>query len=413
MTAWSPARRIAFRFGAVFALLLIWPFPLGLVPYSEPLYRVLTAPIEWGVVAVSEYVLGIEPPQQVMTGSGDRLWDYVRLLVIAIYSVIATGVWSMFDRRRVTYGRLADALRVMLRYYVAIVMLGYGLAKVTVTQMPPLMLPRADQTIGEMSPMGMLWTFMGASKPYTIFTGLVEVLGSVLLLWRRTAVIGALVVAAAMTNVVVLNFTYDVPVKLFSTQLLVFALAIAAPDLRRLVAAALGRATAEVPPRVRGSLVSERVRLACKLAIVALYLGTAYRHVDFARRVAPTEPPALHGIWVAERFVVGGRELPPLVTDDTRWRKLIVSERGIVIRYMTDRRLYFRAAQVDAESQTIIIPIGIVRRTWTYQRSGDELVVRGELLESGTPFEATLRLEPAPELTTRGFHWIQEAPYHR
>ena len=39
--------------------------------------------------------------------------------------------------------------------------------------------------------------------------------------------------AAAMANVVALNFCYDVPVKLYSVQLLLEALIIAAPDLRQ------------------------------------------------------------------------------------------------------------------------------------------------------------------------------------
>lgn len=412
---WSPVHRIAFRFGCVLALLLIWPFPLGIVPFTGWLHETLNAPIDWGIAVVSEYVLGIEPPPHVVTGSGDTLYHHVRLLTVAIYAVIATGVWSMVDWRRVAYPRLAGAMIVVLRYYLAVVMLGYGLAKVMVTQFPPITVARADQAIGEMSPMGMLWTFMGASKPYTVFTGLVEVLGSVLLLWRRTAVIGALVVAAAMVNIVALNFTYDVPVKLFSMQLLVFALAIAGPHLRRLVGAAMGRATPEVPPRVRGSRRSERVRLACKLGFIALYLFGAYAQIAFARSVARREPPALYGSWVAERFVLGGSERVPLVTDDVRWRKLIVAENGlVVIRHMTDRRVYLRNVQIDPESRTIIVPEGVMRRTWSYHPLDPEhVIVRGELPDSGTTFEAVLRLEPRPLLMTRGFHWIQETPYNR
>jgi hypothetical protein len=55
-----------------------------------------------------------------------------------------------------------------------------------------------------------------------------------LLATRRTATAGALVMVAVMSNVVMLNFCFDVPVKLASTHLLVFALVIAAPDARRL-----------------------------------------------------------------------------------------------------------------------------------------------------------------------------------
>jgi len=83
--------------------------------------------------------------------------------------------------------------------------------------------------LGEASPMRLLWTFMGASRPYTWFAGGSEVLAGLLLVWRRTSTLGAMIAAGVMTNVVLLNFCYDVPVKLFSAHLLVTALLILLP----------------------------------------------------------------------------------------------------------------------------------------------------------------------------------------
>lgn len=57
--------------------------------------------------------------------------------------------------------------------------------------------------------MGLLWNFIGASAAYTIFTGVAEVLGGLLLVARRTALLGALVCIGVMSNVVLLNFSYD------------------------------------------------------------------------------------------------------------------------------------------------------------------------------------------------------------
>jgi hypothetical protein len=82
--------------------------------------------------------------------------------------------------------------------------------------------------------MKLLWTFMGASIPYVIFTGAAEMLGGLLLAARRTTLLGALVCIGVLSNVVMLNFSYDVPVKLYSSHLLLMAVFLAAPDLRRL-----------------------------------------------------------------------------------------------------------------------------------------------------------------------------------
>jgi hypothetical protein len=55
-----------------------------------------------------------------------------------------------------------------------------------------------------------------------------------LLLFRRTATLGAMASAAVLLNIVMLNFCYDVPVKLYSLNLLLMAIFLMLPDLGRL-----------------------------------------------------------------------------------------------------------------------------------------------------------------------------------
>src|SRR5262249_52265293 len=95
-------------------------------------------------------------------------------------------------------------------------------------------LDRLLQPFGDASPMGLLWTLMGASKLYNVFSGTAEMLGGLLLTLRRTTLLGALVSAAVLVNVVMLNFSYDVPVQLFSLHLLAMSLFLPLPDMRRL-----------------------------------------------------------------------------------------------------------------------------------------------------------------------------------
>src|SRR5262249_16489190 len=151
-----------------------------------------------------------------------RTLDYVRLLVIVILAALGAIAWSLVDRRR-AHPRLATAAWIVLRYYVAAAMMFYGAAKIVKSQFPDLPPGWTCQRVGGSSPMRLMWDFMGYSTLYTVFAGLAEALGGVLLLWRRTATLGALVVIAVMTNVVMMNFSYDVPLKLYSTRLLVMA----------------------------------------------------------------------------------------------------------------------------------------------------------------------------------------------
>ncbi len=403
---WSVSKRIGFRFGVIAAALLMTEHAFIFLPSSTLFLAVLRG---WHWLSTQfGALLGLEVPPLEFTGSGDQLWMYLRVALCIGIAAIAALVWTL-RARALAYPRIAGVAVVVLRYYLAAVMIGYGMAKLVPMQFPPLFAPRYDQAIGDMSPMGLLWSFMGHSQSYTWFAGFAEVVGSLLLLSRRLYVIGALVLTAVMTNVVLLNYCYDVPVKLFSTQLLVLLVAIVAPHARRLVAAMIGHPTREVPPRVRGTHRVERAWFVLRiyaLAMIALHVVGHLVMGDMIRGFR--RPTELQGTWRAERVVIDGVERPPLLTDDARWRKLIIHEYGgIVIRFATDRRQWLRA-EVDPKARTITLNEGILRRVWRYERPDAE-----HLIVDTDRMHAELVLEPPPLLPTRGFHWVQEAPYYR
>ena len=124
------------------------------------------------------------------------------------------------------------------------------------------------------------------------FAGGAELLGGVLLVWRRTALLGACVSVGVMLNVMLMNFCYDVPVKLFSAHLVVAGLCILQPDAGRLARMFLG--TGAVAPRAVVAPPANRaarwVRRGLKAAFVFLVL------------VMP-----LYGYWSTERSTARAR----------------------------------------------------------------------------------------------------------
>jgi len=74
----------------------------------------------------------------------------------------------------------------------AFALLSYGTAKLFGGQFSFPSLERLDQKIGESSPMGLLWTFMGYSKLYTVFGGICQITAGLLLLFRRFSALGSL-----------------------------------------------------------------------------------------------------------------------------------------------------------------------------------------------------------------------------
>jgi uncharacterized membrane protein YphA (DoxX/SURF4 family) len=421
-SGWGLARRVGFRCGVIVGGLLVFPFPLGVIPKTEIVATWLARPFQWATSWLAGDVFGLQlsDPAAGFAGSGDRAVDYVQVLLIAALGVLGTLVWSIADRRRRSYPRLAAAALVVGRYYLAYMMLTYGISKLLKSQFYDLSPSWLHERLGDGSPMRMLWAFMGYSLPYTVFAGLAETAGGLLLLWRRTATLGAVLVVAVMTNVVMLNLCYDVPVKLFATELLIMGALIARPGARRMIAAALGHAVAELPPRVRMAQRRERIRVAAKLGLIAAMAVNLYLEYHGGNRNDHVHE--LYGNWEVDQLVADGVERPPLTTDPVRWQTLSINARSAVIWLMTGTRepsiLVNRGLydwKVDAASHTIALTLPgepRLEETWHYSRPApDRLVIDGP--HGGKSLHVVLHLVPDPLLMTRGFHWINEVPFNR
>ena len=412
---WSAARRVAFRFAAVYLLLYIFPFPLDLIPgtslfgWWDAAWRVL---VQWTGLHVFGVAITVMP-----NGSGDTTFNYVQLFCVAVIAAIAALVWSVLDRRRTSYAALHHWLRAYVRFFLATAMFNYGAVKVIQAQFSAPTLTRLLQPIGTLSPMGLLWTFMGASRAYNVFTGVGEMLGGLLLTARRTASLGALICIAVMSNVAMMNFAYDVPVKLFSLHLLAMAVFILLPDLRRLAdVLVLNRPApaAELHPQlpVRWRRWAPAARTAFVLALLALALIPA-RQMQQAR----TKRSPFRGIWNVEEFAVDGKPRPLLLDDGERWRWVIF-----------DGPSQFAYQRMNGAPERLTVKLNQAKKTMTLSRltepakkftlsyavpSPNVMTLEGQL--DGKNLRARLQRAETPQflLTSRGFHWINEYPLNR
>jgi hypothetical protein len=297
----SPAgatAKVAFRFAAIYWFLYCLPNLVeALVPVAGATIagwyeKAGTWIVEW--MARDVFKLSRELVPQ--NGSGDTTYNYLLILALFVIAVAGAIVWSLLDRRATDYSGPRDVLRSYLRYTLAFVLLSYGLLKVTfdMNQFPENTAYQLDKTWGSSSPMNVLWAFMGASRPYTFIAGLGETLAAILLIWRRTMLLGALIALGTMTNVMLLNYCYDVPVKIYSTHLVMMAIMIILPDARRVANVLFLNRVAEptTPSSIWQGRVLRRIHLVVKSAVVAflfmLPLGTQTCKVSkqMARRTA-------------------------------------------------------------------------------------------------------------------------------
>jgi hypothetical protein len=373
------------------------------------------------VRAAGRYVFGVEITV-LPNGSGDTTWNYVQVFCFLMLAVAATAFWSLLDRRRTAYPRLFQGLRLWVRYYLAALMITYGVVKVIPSQFPRPPLDRLLQPIGDASPMGLLWTFMGASVGYNLFTGAGEMVGGLLLTTRRTTLLGALVCVGVLSNVVMLNFCYDVPVKVFSTHLLAMALFLIAPDLKRLADLFLfGRASGpfEYRPLIPGWRWTNRVLVVLRTLVVPVLVGAGLYEAHQARNtygdLAPRSP--LYGVWEVELFETDGEVRPPLITDKTRWRRVVFDyPKMIAVQLMSDNRRRF-SLNLNEEERTIALT-RFDDKDWNsdlyYTRPQDGVLMLEGMFE-GEMIRARLRRADEAEflLRSRGFHWVNEYPFNR
>lgn len=434
------------RFALLYLLLYVLPWPLSMLPQLEPLLAPFHSLWRYSIGAVAKRLLHmpIELPAAWARAYGDSLASYLCCLCAFLFSLGLAAIWTLLPRldpplrfrsAKVPAGiarwlrerrpRASDeAVQIILRYYLAAQMFEYGLGKVINIQFPRLGLERLTQPFGEASPMGLLWAFMGHSPAYTFFAGAAEVLGGLLLLSRRTALLGALILVAVLTNVWMLNLCYDVPVKLHSGHLLLFSLGVVAPHGRRLVDCLFRQrnvASGEMSFRQRHA---KPWQLGLKLLLVSMMLCIPAN--DYWRRAKEQEKAFAAspyvGVYTVEEFAHNGRVLAAAAIEPARWQRVTIGNYGLfTIRDSRDATLHFFVEPVPDQAAIKLFPFR------DEEMAPDEapcvlsvgrpepsvLQLAGAL--RGTELRVRLRKLPPPQylLTQRGFRWVSEYPFNR
>lgn len=389
---WSLGRRLAFRFFCCYWFLYALPEGdrVSIIPEGETVLKVWVNLVHAVAPWIATHVFHVtgQPATYFPTGSGDTTLQYVTALLYFVVALIAAAVWSTVDRRRPNYRKLDSWVRVLLRYTLAFTLFSYGFAKIFPLQFRPTPLFRLIEPYGQFSPMGVLWSFMGASVPYVIFSGAAEVFAGLFLLFRRTTSLGAMASFAVMLNVAALNYCYDVPVKLYSSHLALMALFLLAPDLRRLSDVLLRNRAAE-PADLNPLTFDHRwMRIGSRVSWIGLvgyallspiwngWNGYKEGYLDVKR-------PPYYGIYDVE--------------SGASWSRVAVqSPTNIAVRRSDDTLQFYPTK--DAK--------------WSPE-DPEHLLLEGTF--DGAP--ATIRLrkvDPAKYLLpNRGFHWINELPFNR
>jgi hypothetical protein len=446
---WSPATRFGFRIAFLYFFCFIFFGSNGTLFQAFPVVGGwIEGKLAWPFNHLSEFtgqhlfhLTGIAAHWH-PSESGDTTMNWIQNGLLLTFALAGGIIWTVIahlrKNRRTEYSTLHAWLRFLLRLTCGMFMIGYGLVKVFPLQMPPPSVGILNEPAGNMAPMTFLWTLIGLNPVYEIICGSAEVLGGLLLLYRRTALAGALFSAFVVTNIVLYNFCFDVPVKLFAANLLLGCIFLALPDALSLCRffwshRPAAPTAAWVPPASRRAgriaiLVTEIAFAAAFLIVRPIFMMIGWHHLQVALRT----PSPLAGAWhldgthPASGAFVDPEGLP--VTD------LYVAPSSRAYTRSTDGELWLTGFNLNRQKHTVGISCYFISPPTNYDwqlSDPNHLVLtslppgapkagpRDKPAKPGPPFTPavlTLTRTPTPDhypLLERGFHFISEWRYER
>jgi hypothetical protein len=355
--------------------------------------RIFTIPSIW----VAKAVFHIATPSGATGDNGDVSEEYARLLICVVVGIVVAIVWTLADRRRPRGEWVESTTRVLLRYAIVLGLMSYGFAKIFPQQFPPLAVGTLDRRVGDLTPMSLLWTFMQYSRPYAFFGGLMELTACVLLCFRRTATLGALVCLAVMTNVTLMNYLYGVPVKLYATMITLSAAVLVLYDARRLFdvfvrnrpVAAAGEST-----MLQDSVPATWRRVIKIGAVGSVALSSVIPMMKTLNRPRPASP--LEGSWIVSPV------------PSTPWRKLSIGPGGFVVRATNDSVFGCKVGSALHPNSVVLQCAHGRAGELQWRRMGDTLALNGTFDNAPINLVATMNDRSSYPLMRAKFRWMSE-----
>jgi hypothetical protein len=331
---WPLWRKALFRFCFIYLLLQVLARPfcdnapvLGLIGKAQK-FICFT-----GVNAFAKYILNIPQAIQPVPGSSDGLFNWIQLIFFLTLAVVGTLIWSIINRKQNTYHHANYYLTTVLRYTLAYTSFIYGIIKLYTLQMHFPRLTDMATPVGDLYPMKLSWLFMGYSAPYQFFSGLMEFIVAVLLVNKRTANLGAFIGLSVYVNVFMINFGYNISVKLYSLHLILMCLYLLSNDLKRFTYFfILDRPIAQKSllrfvPSKTGRVLKLGLKVVYFLDIlyftVVLYGAFTKSKAEDVAEIKPIP----YGLYEVNTFIKNGDTLPVLANDSMVWKDIIF-ERG-------------------------------------------------------------------------------------
>lgn len=326
-STWSLTEIFIFRLGLIFFIILFIPYDLNLYHsltgggFSfQNLFQIAT--YRTSFISESLYV-------------GNHLEGYYNWLIALLLALVGAIVWGFFKREQPIkeYNQLYYWLRVALRYRLALAIIFTGVVKLFPIQIPEPTLSDFHTPYGNF----LLWkmyylTNAVSSALYIPSLGILEIIGGLFLLNRRTVTIGAGLLIALLTNIVIVNYVYEIGEQVYSSFLLLIALVIILSDVSGLYNLLFLEKTTQY--KEFSPIFSQLTyKLRSVFQVVFLLTITAFTVLTFVSWKDTNYPfpktkgiTDIKGVYNVKEFNYKGKVLPYSITDSLRWQNVVFEE---------------------------------------------------------------------------------------
>lgn len=326
--AWKGYEKILFRIAFIFFIAIS-------IPNTPEWYTQLVA-LDWrhlnyrDLYDIARFGSGINFFGNKIFGTS--LLGYANWITTAL---IATGgglLWTWIVKLRKTeraeYFDLYYWLRVVVRYRAGIGIIGFGFTKLLPVQMPYPSLGILNTNFGDLTAQKIYWLSIGIVPWYQIFAGVVEVAAGTLLFFRKTTTLGAILLAAALGDIVYVNFAYDGGVHVYSSYfvlLAAFLLVNDVPNIYRLLVQERPTVPVNYYPVI--SKTGNVLRIGLKSFTIFLFLGVLFylQLINFLydpyKQPAVAGVKALRGNYNVTAFRINDQVIPYDPLDTVRWQE--------------------------------------------------------------------------------------------
>ncbi|MEO6977114.1 MAG: hypothetical protein ABI113_02015 [Mucilaginibacter sp.] len=272
-----------------------------------------------------------------------------------LFCILFPFIWQRReDNGKINSSKLRSWIIGIVRYWLAASICTYGFAKILRTQFEQSF-STSDSLVKSLSGFDLTWNYFGHSYAMAVVIAIFQIGGSILLLFRRTTFLGAMILFPVMLNILLINWFYNIAAYAFLNSILytsglLYLILFRWKDIKLIIFQPI-----YAFPAIRFGFGKFLLR-----ALVIIYPLMVIYHYAYTDK-----PLFLVGKWQVDQMIrnIDTMQANGWLTDSTAWKNIYFEENGVAFissnPFMVDKRKSLQGTYIyDSAFHDIILLFG-------------------------------------------------------